>query len=280
MERSRFSFPSSLRSLSEPSHHPLQDLVQDHVLGKLIGVNKPRMPLPHPQSETGAITLHHVYKIFSPEHHPCIALNDVNLTVPAGTVQIILGPSGAGKTTLLLTLAGLLSSSEGTVKVMGCNLAHFTLAQLEQFRRQYIGVVFQDSNLLRCLTALENVEAMLTFRGINIRASRRQAKSLLEAVGLGNHLHHLPRQLSGGQQQRVSIARALAGHPPIILADEPTASLDSTTGGNVVALMRQMAKEYNCTVVIATHDPRILVEGDRILGLNDGVLNEKTLMEH
>ncbi|NET10011.1 MAG: ABC transporter ATP-binding protein [Symploca sp. SIO2B6] len=248
--------------------------MREYQFWKTTGAENRQFPMPCMMPETEAIALHHVYKIFSPDHHPCVALNDVTLTIPAGTVQIIMGPSGAGKTTLMLTLAGLLFPSSGTVTLMGHNLAHLTPPQLEQFRRQWIGVVFQESNLLRCLTALENVEAMLAFRGIHVRSSRRQAKKLLEEVGLGNHLHHLPRQLSGGQQQRVSIARALAGHPPIIIADEPTASLDSMTGCNAVALMRQMAREHNCTVVIATHDPRILAEGDRILGLNDGALTK------
>ncbi|NEQ97578.1 MAG: ABC transporter ATP-binding protein [Cyanothece sp. SIO2G6] len=219
-----------------------------------------------------AIALHQVSKIFNPEHCPCVALNQVSLTIPKGAVQMVVGPSGAGKTTLLLTLAGLLSPTSGRITALGEPLTTFDQDHLEYFRRRYMGLVFQESNLLRSLTALENVEAMIAFRGNRIRIPRHHAKGLLESVGLGNHLRHLPRQLSGGQQQRVAIARALAGYPPLILADEPTASLDSGTGCTVVNLMRQLAHDHGCTVIITTHDTRLIQAGDRIAHINDGVL--------
>ncbi|MEM9216080.1 MAG: ABC transporter ATP-binding protein [Cyanobacteria bacterium P01_F01_bin.150] len=233
----------------------------------------------HPQALTrdrsnDAIIACNVDKIFNAEQvYPCHALTDVNFTIPSGSVQILMGPSGAGKTTLLLCLAGLLLPTTGKITVLGRCLNELSSAQLEQFRRQHIGMVFQESNLLRSLTALENVEAMLQFRGVYGHAAHRQARELLDAVGLHTHLNHLPRHLSGGQQQRVSVARALAGYPPIILADEPTASLDSKTGCKVVEFMRHMAKDHGCTVIITTHDTRILDVGDRVYHLHDGHLH-------
>ena len=233
-----------------------------------------------------AISVHRLDKIFNLDQaHPCHALTDVTFTIPKGTVQMLMGPSGAGKTTFLLCLAGLLQPTMGSITLLGQCLNELPPAQLEHFRRQYIGMVFQESNLLRSLTALENVEAMLQFRGVQGHAAHRQAQELLDAVGLHTHLDHLPRQLSGGQQQRVSVARALAGYPPIILADEPTAALDSKTGHKVVEFMRYMAKDHGCTVIITTHDTRILDVGDRICHihdghLHDGALSDGALQEH
>ena len=158
------------------------------------------------------------------------------------------------------------------ISLLGLNLSALSLGLLEHFRRLNIGIVFQDSNLLRSLTAMENVEAMLQFRGIQRHAARRQANDLLHAVGLYTHRNHLPRQLSGGQQQRVSVARALAGYPPVILADEPTAALDSGTGHKVVEFMKHIAQNHGCTIIMTTHDPRILDVGDRTLHLHDGQL--------
>lgn len=227
------------------------------------------------QDPQAAILIHHLDKVFNADHaHPCQALRDVSLTIPKGSVQILMGPSGAGKTTLLLCLAGLLPPTDGTITLLDQCLNNLSLGQLEHFRRQHIGMVFQESNLLRSLTALENVEAMLQFRGVHGHAAHQQAQHLLDAVGLHTHWDHLPRHLSGGQQQRVSVARALAGYPPIILADEPTAALDSKTGHKVAEFMRHMAKDHGCTVVMTTHDPRILDVGDRICNLQDGHLHD------
>lgn len=234
----------------------------------------------HPKTLRSAILIHHLDKVFNVDHaHPCRALRDVSLTIPKGSVQILMGPSGAGKTTLLLCLAGLLSPTQGTITLLDQCLNDLSPGQLEHFRRQHIGMVFQESNLLRSLTALENVEAMLQFRGVHGRAAHQQAQHLLDAVGLHTHWDHLPRQLSGGQQQRVSVARALAGYPPIILADEPTAALDSKTGHRVAEFMHHMAKDHGCTIVLTTHDPRILDVGDRICNLQDGTLRQGAVGE-
>ena len=225
------------------------------------------------------IYIQHLDKIFNvDQNHPCHALKDISLTIPQGSVQMLVGPSGAGKTTFLLCLAGLLQPTNGSITMLGQCLNDLSPAQMEHFRRQHIGMVFQESNLLRSLTALENVEAMLQFRGVQGHAAHRQAQDLLDAVGLHTHLDHLPRHLSGGQQQRVSVARALAGYPPIILADEPTAALDSKTGHKVVEFMRHMAKDHGCIVIVTTHDTRILDVGDRTGHLHDGILSDKPLL--
>ncbi len=202
------------------------------------------------------------------------ALRGVNLRVRRGAVQMIVGPSGAGKTTLLLILAGVLTPTAGRIHLLGQSITSMNRQQMDHFRLHTIGVMFQESNLLRSLTALENVEAALVMKGIRGREARLQAEALLEEVGLGDRAHHLPRELSGGQQQRVAVARSLAGNPPIIIADEPTAALDSQNGRIVVESMRRLAKEHGCTVLIATHDPRILGFADCIANLTDGVLSK------
>ncbi|MEB3212006.1 MAG: ABC transporter ATP-binding protein [Leptolyngbyaceae bacterium] len=212
--------------------------------------------------------------VFETGEQPFQALKNVNLKVRQGRVQMIVGPSGAGKTTLLLILAGVLTPTSGQVQILGHNLTNVPRQQMEQIRLHSIGVMFQESNLLRSLTALENVEAALVMKGFPVQEARRQAKQLLDEVGLGDRAHHLPRELSGGQQQRVAVARSLAGNPPLIIADEPTAALDSTNGHIVVELMRRLAKEHGCTVLIATHDPRILSFADCIANLTDGVLTK------
>ena len=272
MTRSLFSFPPSFR-VRRTFHH----FVQRHRSPfKDVRTTPTTLPFPRRSKGNEAIATHHLTKIYNPQNNPCVALNDVNLNIPQGTVQMVVGPSGAGKTSLLLTLSGLLVPTEGTVTLLGHSLTNLSQPHLEHFRRRYIGMVFQESNLLRSLTALENVEAMLSFRGVSHRIAHQQALQLLEDVGLSEHLHHLPRHLSGGQQQRVSVARALAGSPPIILADEPTASLDFKTGNRVVELMRQLAQDQGCTVVIATHDSRILAKSDRVVHLNDGMLQDES----
>lgn len=221
-----------------------------------------------------AIAAQGIDMVFETETQSFQALRGVNLRVRQGDVQIVVGPSGAGKTTLLLILAGLLTPTAGRIHLLGQAITQMDRQHLDQLRRHHIGVMFQESNLLRSLTALENVEAALEMKGIYGRAARRQAKDVLDAVGLSDRAHHLPRELSGGQQQRVAVARALAGSPDLIIADEPTAALDSHNGKRVVELMHKLTKEQGCTVVIATHDPRILEFGDRISTLTDGVLTK------
>jgi putative ABC transport system ATP-binding protein len=203
-------------------------------------------------------------------------LFDVSASVPAGEIVIVTGPSGSGKTTLLTLVGALRSAHEGSVRVLGEQLAGARGNTLEKVRRR-IGFIFQQHNLLGALTATQNVELGLRVTERYPRHElRRRAQAMLEAVGLGSHVDKLPEQLSGGQRQRVAIARALAGQPEILLADEPTASLDRVAGREVVENMQALAREQGATILLVTHDNRILDVADRILHLEDGRLSTFT----
>jgi putative ABC transport system ATP-binding protein len=221
-----------------------------------------------------ALIAHGIDMVYDTGEQRFQALKHVNLRVRKGKVQMIVGPSGAGKTTLLLILSGVLTPTAGQVKILGHTLTNLSRQEMDRVRLHSIGVMFQESNLLRSLTAQENVEAVLLMKGFAAREAQREARQLLDEVGLGDRADHLPRELSGGQQQRVAVARSLAGNPPLIIADEPTAALDSSNGRIVVELMRRLAKDHGCAVVIATHDPRILSFADCISNLTDGVLTQ------
>lgn len=199
-------------------------------------------------------------------------LFDINLTIKPKEIVILTGPSGSGKTTLLTLMGGLRSVQMGSIKLLGYELHGASNAQLVQIRR-YIGYVFQSHNLLDCLTARQNVQMSLEFyRAISEREARTIAASILNAVGLSSYQDVYPQQLSVGQKQRIAIARALVSHPKLILADEPTASLDSKTGREVVELMKQLAEELSCSILMVTHDNRILDIADRMLHMEDGRL--------
>ena len=201
-------------------------------------------------------------------------LQGVNLTVAAGEVVLLTGPSGCGKTTLLTLVGALRSVQEGSVEVLGQQLAGASRRDRQRLRRS-IGMIFQGHNLLRCLTAEQNVQmGSDLLPGLSYRARRDQSREWLRAVGLGDELHKLPHDLSGGQKQRVAIARALAAHPRLLLADEPTAALDSQTGREVVELLRRLARDQGCAVLMVTHDPRILDIPDRLVRMEDGRLLE------
>jgi putative ABC transport system ATP-binding protein len=199
-------------------------------------------------------------------------LKGVDLEVPIGSLQLLMGPSGAGKTTLLSILAGLLTPTSGQITLLGQDTSYLPKPQLAQFRLENIGFVFQEFNLFAALTALENVEMALLHKGFKNSEARREAIALLQQVGLGHRTDQLPRKLSGGEKQRVAVARALAGNPPIVLADEPTASLDSRNGRQVMELLQQMTHDRHCTVLMATHDHRVTEFADRIVQLEDGKL--------
>jgi putative ABC transport system ATP-binding protein len=201
-------------------------------------------------------------------------LKDINLEIRKGDIQLLMGPSGSGKTTLLSILAGLLTPTAGSVHLLGQEITRMSQSKLAQFRRHHIGFIFQDFNLFPAMTAHENVEAALNVKGIWGRQAQATAQGLLEQVGLAAHAKQLPRNLSGGQKQRVAIARALSGHPELIMADEPTAALDSQNGRAVMELLRQLTKEEGSTVLMVTHDPRILDVADKIACLEDGVLKK------
>ncbi|WP_341526723.1 DevA family ABC transporter ATP-binding protein [Nostoc sp. UHCC 0302] len=199
-------------------------------------------------------------------------LFNINLDIYPGEIVIMTGPSGSGKTTLLSLIGGLRSCQYGSLKVIGRELCGAEQNQLIKVRRQ-IGYIFQSHNLLNSLTARQNVEMSLELHDrLSWKARQARAVRMLEAVGLGNYVNSYPENLSGGQKQRVAIARALVANPKIILADEPTASLDKKSGREVVELMQTLAQEQSCTILLVTHDSRILDIAPRILHMEDGYL--------
>ncbi|MEO0869201.1 MAG: ATP-binding cassette domain-containing protein [Cyanobacteria bacterium J06642_11] len=199
-------------------------------------------------------------------------LSDIELTLNTGEIVLLEGPSGSGKTTLLSLVGALRTMQTGSLQVFGQELLGAKSAHLMRTRSQ-IGFIFQHHNLLNCLTAWENVSTSLRLHPhIAKRDYRSHATTILTAVGLADKLDAYPENLSGGQKQRVAIARALVSKPKLVLADEPTSSLDSQTGRDVVEIMQQLAREEGCTVLLVTHDNRILDIADRILHMEDGRL--------
>ncbi|MBW4563698.1 MAG: DevA family ABC transporter ATP-binding protein [Mojavia pulchra JT2-VF2] len=199
-------------------------------------------------------------------------LFDINLEINAGEIVIMTGPSGSGKTTLLTLMGGLRSAQEGSLKILGQEISGAKKQQLTQLRRQ-IGYIFQAHNLMTFLTAKENVRMSLELHDQFLNQDiDTKTITMLETVGLGEHINYYPEKLSGGQKQRVAIARALVSHPKIVLADEPTAALDKKSGRDVVELMQKLAKEQDCTILLVTHDNRILDIADRIIYMEDGQL--------
>jgi len=211
-----------------------------------------------------------VTKAFEEGSQRVEVLRGVSLDVRAGEVVALEGPSGSGKTTLLSIMGCILTPSSGHVEVDGA-MVDGDPDRLRHVRRRSIGFVFQQYNLFPALTALENVEYALSVKGVR-RGARSQAIDVLEQVGLGDRLHFLPRDLSGGQKQRVAIARALAGSPPAILADEPTANLDTTAGRQVLRMFRDLARQEGKGLLIVTHDPSVREVADRVVGIRDGQL--------
>ncbi|MGA2276538.1 MAG: ABC transporter ATP-binding protein [Terracidiphilus sp.] len=199
-----------------------------------------------------------------------LALAGVDLTVSRGEVVLMMGPSGSGKTTLLSIMGCILRPTSGQVLLEGKDVTAMNEKQLPAVRLQHIGFVFQGFNLFPTLTAGENVELSLKLKGVHRRQAKDEARSLLEQVGLGEKYDSYPSDISGGQKQRVAIARAIAGSPEVLLADEPTAALDTHTGKTIMGMMASMAHEQNRAVVIVTHDSRLAKFADRIVRLEDG----------
>ena len=197
-------------------------------------------------------------------------LHDVDLSVRCGEIQFLMGPSGSGKTTLLSILAGILTPTAGRVEMLGTEITKLSRKQLARYRRSHIGFIFQGFNLFPTLSVVENVEVALNLNGIQGNRARQKALEYLDRVGLADKARCQPVDLSGGQKQRVAIARALVAEPKVIVADEPTAALDSENGHMVMELFYRLAKESDCTALVVTHDPRIESFADRITYLEDG----------
>ncbi len=223
-----------------------------------------------PSTVNQVVNIHNLNHFFGAGKLRKQILFDIDLILNSGEVIILKGPSGSGKTTLLTLMGGLRSPQSGSLRVFGEELVGARKNKLVETRRN-IGYIFQSHNLLASLTAKQNVQLSLELHDHLHRAEiEKKAIALLESVGLEEHMNYRPQNLSGGQKQRVAIARALAAHPKIVLADEPTASLDSKTGRDVVELMQQLAREQGCTILIVSHDNRILDVADRIVELEDG----------
>jgi len=213
-----------------------------------------------------------VVKVFEEGAQRVEVLRGVSLDVEAAEVVALEGPSGSGKTTLLSIMGCILTPTAGTVTVAGEVADAERPRRLRDIRRRSIGFVFQQFNLFPALTAIENVEYALNVKGVRGAGARAQALAMLERVGLADRTGFLPRDLSGGQKQRVAIARALAGSPRVLLADEPTANLDTAVGEQILDLFRDLAREESKGLVIVTHDPKVRRIADRVVGIRDGRL--------
>lgn len=220
----------------------------------------------------------HVTKKFGAGATEVTAVRDVSLSVAPGEIVLIMGPSGSGKTTLLSMLGALLKPSEGTIALDGTTISALAENRLPDIRLKQFGFIFQDFNLLSALTALENVALVAELAGVKHGAARNRATGILTELGLGARLNFLPEKLSGGEKQRVAIARALVNEPTLILADEPTANLDSKIGHEIMRLLRNIAREQNRSVIIVSHDQRIKDIADRVLWLEDGQFREMRTM--
>ncbi len=209
-------------------------------------------------------------KIYNSTSVPVHAINDINLTIKKSEFTAIVGPSGSGKTTLLNIIGGLDKPSRGSVSIDGVNIATMASAEMVNYRLHHIGFVFQAYNLIPVLTAKENVEFIMLLQNIPKKDRERRAIELLESVGLGDRINSRPSQLSGGQQQRVAVARALASHPNFVLADEPTANLDSISAESLLDLMEELNRKYGMTFIFSTHDQKVMKRARRIVTLEDG----------
>ena len=222
------------------------------------------------RSREAVVDIEGVTKLFGSGSTIVKAVDGIDLRLHRGEVLLVMGPSGSGKTTLLTIIGGILKPTSGLVRINGYEITSMQESQLSKVRRHQVGFVFQTFNLLEALNSVENVEIALNFAGITGKAARNRATALLVDLGMKGRLRFKPQALSGGEKQRVSIARALANDPQLILADEPTANLDSKHGQEVVVLLRDIAKVQGRTVVIVSHDPRIIDMADRVLWLEDG----------
>ncbi len=220
----------------------------------------------------GVIKISNLHKVYDESKIPVKAVNGIDLIIKQGEFTAIVGPSGSGKTTFLNMIGGLDTPSKGEINIDGVDISTLTPHQLIDYRLNNIGFVFQAYNLIPVLTAVENVAFIMQLQGKGKNERNKIAKELLETVGIGDKLDRRPGDLSGGQQQRVSVARALASKPKFILADEPTANLDSKSTNELLDLMLKMNKELDTTFIFSTHDQRVMDKARRIITIDDGVI--------
>jgi putative ABC transport system ATP-binding protein len=228
-------------------------------------------PLPAGQEIVRVVGVKRVYPL---GHEQVAALKGINLSVSTGQLVGLMGRSGSGKTTLINIIGGLDKPTDGKVYIRGQDITQLPDSELTALRRKMIGYVFQSFALIPVLSAVENVELPMHMAGVPRSERHRRATELLQLVGLGKRMHHRPFELSGGEQQRVAIARALSNRPSLILADEPTGELDSTTGLQIMTLFRYIATSENVAVVIVTHDPTIIQIAHLTYEISDGVINQ------
>lgn len=224
------------------------------------------------------IEIHKLTKIYDGTAVPVKALNEVDLNIEAGEFTAIVGPSGSGKTTILNIVGGLDTPTSGSVIIDNVDISTYKPDELVNFRLHHIGFVFQAYNLIPVFTAKENVEFIMLLQGLSKSEREKRAIELLKAVGLGDRVNNKPSELSGGQQQRIAVARALASKPSFVLADEPTANLDSVTADSLLDLMENLNKEFNMTFVFSTHDQRVINRAHRIITLHDGAVDRDELI--
>ena len=223
-----------------------------------------------PAAGAPLVAIRGLSKVFGDGETRVAAVSEVDLELARGEIVLVMGPSGSGKTTLLSMLGGLLRPSAGEIHIDGVDIAALDETKLPPFRAETFGFIFQDFNLIAALSARENVEVALNIAGRHGRGARERARALLEGLGLADRLEFPVEKLSGGEKQRVAIARAIANEPALILADEPTANLDSHHGAETMRLLRTLAKDEQTTVVIVSHDARLREIADRVLWLEDG----------
>ena len=230
-----------------------------------------------PETRTPAVEVSHLRKVYGSGNTEVVAIRDASLTIARGEIVGMLGPSGAGKSTLLTAIALINPPTSGRITIEGTPVLDGprALVDLRSFRRQHLGFVFQKANLIPFLTAMENVRIAMEINEVPPHQARERAMELLEQLGVGKRARNLPDALSGGEQQRVAVARALANHPSLILADEPTAALDKQRGRQVMELFAQIAHQHHAGVIVVTHDHRTLDVFDRTLEVEDGVIREQ-----
>lgn len=222
------------------------------------------------------IDAHNVSKIYDKESIPVYAINHVHLHIERGEFTALVGPSGSGKTTLLNLIGGLDKPDEGKIEINGTEITTLSPNNLIDFRLKNIGFVFQSFNLVPVLTARENVEFILQLQGVSKEEREKRSAILFEQIGLQDKMDVRPAKLSGGQQQRVAVARALASQPQFVLADEPTANLDSAAAANLLDIMARLNKEENMTFIFSTHDKRVIDRARRVITLVDGKIASDT----